>query len=55
MLLKYKTCNATHKSDVGKISIPFRIRLKPNAQLMTERPFKVPIHFGTNLMLFLKN
>ena len=44
MLLKYKTCYATHKNDVGKISIPFRIRLKPNAQLITQRPSKVPIH-----------
>ena len=44
MLLKYKTCYATHKNDVGKISTPFRIRLKPNAQLMTQRPSKVPIH-----------
>ena len=35
MLLKYKTCYAAHKNDVGKISTPFRIRLKPNAQLIT--------------------
>ena len=44
MLLKYKTSYATHKNDVGKISTPFRIRLKPNAQLLTQRPSKVPIH-----------
>ena len=36
MLLKYKTCYATHKNDVGKISTLFRIRLKPNAQLITQ-------------------
>ena len=31
MFLKYKTCYATHKNDVAKISTtPFRIRLKPN-------------------------
>ena len=35
MLLKYKTCYVTHKNDVGRISTPFRIRLKPNAQLIT--------------------
>ena len=35
MLLKYKTCYATRKNDVGKIATPFRIRLKPNAQLIT--------------------
>ena len=38
MLFKYKTCYATHKNDVGKISTPFSIRLKPNAQLMIQRP-----------------
>ena len=43
MLLNYKTCYATHKNDVGKNSTPFRIRLKPNAQLMTQRPSKVPL------------
>ena len=49
MLLKYKTCYATHKNDVGKISTPFRIRLKPNAQLITQRPSKVPIHYKDKL------
>ena len=47
MLLKYETCYATHKNDVGKISTPFR--LKPNAQLMTQRPSKVPIHYRDKL------
>ena len=37
------------KNDVGKISTPFRIRLKPNAQLMAQRPFKVPIHYRDKL------
>ena len=54
MLLKYKTCYATHKIDVGKISTPFRIRLKPNAQLMTQRPSKVPIHYRDKLNVLLK-
>ena len=54
MLLKYKTCYATHKNDVGKISTPFRIRLKPNAQLITQRPSKVPIHYGDKLNNLLK-
>ena len=49
MLLKYKTCYATHKNDVGRISTPFRIRLKPNAQLITQRPSKVPIHYKDKL------
>ena len=64
MLLKYKTCYATHKNDVGKISTPFRIRLKPNAQLMTQRPSLVlyvlpiscivPIHYRDKLSVLLK-
>ena len=54
MLLKHKTCYATHKNDVGKISIPFRIRFKPNAQLMTQRPSKVPIHYRDKLNVLLK-
>ena len=54
MLLKYKTCYATHKNDVGKISTPFRIRPKPNAQLMTQRPSKVPIHYRDKLNVLLK-
>ena len=54
MLLKYKTCYATHKNVVGKISTPFRIRLKPNAQLMTPRPSEVPIHYRDKLNALLK-
>ena len=54
MLLKYKTCYATHKNDVGKISTPFRIRLKPNDQLMTQRPSKVPIHYRDKPNVLLK-
>ena len=38
LLLQYKTCYATHKNDVGKIATTFRIRLKSNAQLVTQRP-----------------
>ena len=49
MLLKYKTCYATHKNDNGKIATPFRIKLKPNAQLITQRPSKVPIHYRDKL------
>ena len=54
ILLKYKTCYATHKNDVGTISTPFRIRLKPNAQLMTQRPSKVSIHYRDKLNVLLK-
>ena len=55
LLLKYKTCYATHKNDVGKIAFPFRIRLKPNAQLLTQRPFKVPIHYRDKLNTLLND
>ena len=55
MLLKYKTCYATPKNDVGKISTPFRIRLKPNAQLMTQGFSKVPNHYRDKLNALLKD
>ena len=54
ILLKYKTCYATHKNDVGKISNPFRIRLKSNAQLITQRPSKFPIRYRDKLNALLK-
>ena len=53
-LLKYKTWYATHKDDVCKTATPFRIRLKPNAQLVTQRPSKVPIHCRDKLSALLK-
>ena len=55
LLLKYKTCSATHKNDVSKIATPFRIRLKPNAQLLTQRPSKVPIHYRDKLNTLSKD
>ena len=54
LLIKYKTCYATHKNDVGRIATPFRIRLKPGAQLLTQRPSKVPIHYRDKLNALLK-
>ena len=54
LLLEYKTCYATHKIDVDKIATPFRIRLKPKAQLITQRPSKIPIHYRDNLKTLLK-
>ena len=54
MLLKYNTCYSTHKNDVGKISTHFRITLKPNAQLITQRPSKVPIHYRDKLNALLR-
>ena len=54
MLPKDKTSYVTHKIDVGKISTPFRIRLKPNAQLITQGPSKVQIHYRDKLNTHLK-
>ena len=54
LILKYKTCYATHKNDVGKIATPFRVRPNPNAQLITQRPSKVPIHYRDKLNTLLK-
>ena len=54
LLLKYKACYATHKNDDGRIATPSRIRLKPNAQLITQRPSKVPIHYRDKLNTLLK-
>ena len=53
ILVKYRTCYATHKNDVGQIATPFRIRLKPNAKLQTQRPTKVPIHYRKKLKTLL--
>ena len=43
--VKYQHCYATHRNDVGKIASSFRIRLKPNAKLQTQKPTKIPIHY----------
>ena len=43
VLIENKECYVSHKIDVHQISTPFRIRLKPNASLQTQRPTKVPI------------
>ena len=53
ILVKYRSCYATHKNDVGRITTPFRIRLKPNAKLQTQRPTKSPIHYRENLKTLL--
>ena len=42
-------CYAKHKNDVGKISTSFRIRIKENCKLQTQRPSKVPIHYRDRL------
>ena len=44
---------ATHRMDVGKISTPFRIRLKHDAKLRVQRVTEFPIHHGDKLITFL--
>ena len=44
LLLKYPTVYATSKFDVGKISSPLQLPLKPDATFKKQRPSKVPIH-----------
>ena len=40
---------AKHRNDVGKISTPFRIRIKENCKPQTQRPSTVPIHYRDRL------
>ena len=54
IMLNYKTCYATHIKDVIRIATSFRIRLKPNAQRMTQRPSKVPNDNRDKLKALLK-
>ena len=44
MLLKIPTIYAASKFDVGKISSPLHLPLKPDAVFITQRASKVPIH-----------
>ena len=45
ILINNQNCYAKHRNDLGKISTPFRIRIKENCKLQTQRPSKVPIHY----------
>ena len=54
LITKYKNRYATHKNDVATIATPFRIRLKPKAQLITQLPSKVSIHYSDKLNALLE-
>ena len=43
-----------HYHTLQKISNPFRIRLKPNSQLITQGPSKVPNHYQDKFNTLLK-
>ena len=49
VLINNQNCYAKHRNDVGKISTPFRIRIKGNCKLQTQRPSKVQIHYRHRL------
>ena len=49
ILISNQHCYAKHKNDVGKTSTPFRIRIKENCKLQTQRPSKVPIQYRDRL------
>ena len=49
ILINNQQCYAKHKNDVEKISTTFRIRIKENCKLQTQRPSKVPIHYRGRL------
>ena len=53
ILINNQNCYAKHRNDVGKLSAPFRIRIKENCKLQTHRPSKVPIHYRDRLNKFL--
>ena len=53
ILVKYQHCYATHRDDGDKIPTLFRIRLKPNAKLQTQRPIKVRTQYKEKLMKLL--
>ena len=43
-----------HKKDVGKILTPFRLRLKPNTQIIPQFSSKAALHYSDNLNGLLK-
>ena len=43
ILIYNQNCYAKHRNDVGKFSTPFRIQIKENCKLQTQRPSNVPI------------
>ena len=49
ILINNQHCYAKQRNDVGKISTPFRNRIKENYKLQTQRTSKVPIHYRDRL------
>ena len=53
ILINNQLCYAKHRNDVGTVSTPFRIRIKENCKLQTQRHSKVTIHYRNRLNKFL--
>ena len=49
ILINNQHCYAKYRNDVGKFSTSFRIRIKENCKLQTQRPSKVPNHYRDRL------
>ena len=49
ILIINQHCYAKHRNGVGRISTPFRIRIKENCKLQTQRTSEVPIHYRDRL------
>ena len=49
ILINNQHCYAKYRNDVGKVSTSFRIRIKENCKLQTQRPSKVPNHYRDRL------
>ena len=44
--MRMKLLYHTVKPDIGKISNPFREKIKSDAKLQTQRPTEIPFHYG---------
>ena len=45
LIIKHEDLYSNHKYDLGLTKEKFQIKLKPNAELRTQRPSKVPLHY----------
>ena len=55
LLVENKHCYVKHRNNVGKLSTPFRISLKPYAKLQTHGPTKLPVPYRKNLIIVLND
>ena len=53
IFVENRDCYATRRNDVGKVSTPFRIRLKPVSNLQTQKHTTFFLHYKEKLNNFL--